>query len=102
MSGGIAYVWDGWGRFTANVNKEMVDLDPLDDEDKEWLRAAVRKHQAETDSAVASRLLGRWHEELRRFVKVMPKDYKRVLEAAAMAEEKGLSVEEAIMAASRG
>jgi glutamate synthase (NADPH/NADH) large chain len=102
MSGGIAYVWDGWGRFASNLNREMVDLDPLDDEDKEWLRSVVRRHQAETDSTVASRLLGRWHEELRRFVKVMPKDYKRVLEASALAEEKGLSVEEAIMAAARG
>jgi glutamate synthase (NADPH/NADH) large chain len=65
------------------------------------LRATVRKHHAETGSAVAERLLVRWHEEARNFVKVMPKDYKRVLEAARDAEERGISVDEAIMAAAR-
>ncbi len=102
MSGGIAYVWDPDDELANNLNRELVDLDPLDDEDREWLRATVRKHERETGSRVAERLLTRWHEELRHFVKVMPKDYKRVLEAAATAEERGLSVDEAIMASARG
>ncbi len=51
---------------------------------------------------MAERLLEFWHEEIRRFVKVMPKDYKRVLAAARAAEERGLDVDEAIMAASHG
>jgi len=102
MSGGISYVWATKGRFTANVNREMVVLDPLDDDDRDFLRTIVRRHVAETGSAVAERLLERWHNEWRRFVKVMPKDYKRVLEAAALAEEKGMSVDDAIMVASRG
>jgi glutamate synthase (NADPH/NADH) large chain len=102
MSGGIAFVHDPRDELPGNLNREMVDLDPLDDEDREWLRATVRSHERETASLVAERLLTRWHEELRHFVKVMPKDYKRVLEASAMAEEKGMSVEEAIMAAARG
>jgi glutamate synthase (NADPH/NADH) large chain len=102
MSGGIAYIHDPHDQFAFNVNREMVDLDPLDDEDREWLRSIVRRHYTETDSAVAERLLARWHQELRHFIKVMPEDYKRVLEASALAEEKGMSVEDAIMAASRG
>ena len=102
MSGGIAYVYDADGRFRRLVNHEMVDLDPLDDDDREWLRAIVRKHQAETGSAVAMGLLERWHNSVRDFVKVMPKDYKRVLEAAAIAEERGEPVLEAIMAAAHG
>ncbi|MDQ3107093.1 MAG: glutamate synthase-related protein, partial [Actinomycetota bacterium] len=102
MSGGIAYVWDPDDELANNLNRELVDLDPLDDEDREWLRATVRKHERETGSRVAERLLTRWHEELRHFAKVMPKDYKRVLEAAATAEERGLSVDEAIMASARG
>jgi glutamate synthase domain-containing protein 3 len=102
MSGGIAFIHDPHDLLPGNLNREMVDLDPLDDEDREWLRSVVRKHVAETGSSVGERLLSRWHEELRHFVKVMPKDYKRVLEAAAMAEEKGMSVDEAIMVASRG
>ncbi|HEX2039800.1 MAG TPA: glutamate synthase large subunit [Acidimicrobiales bacterium] len=102
MSGGIAYVYDADGTFPHRVNREMVDLDPMEDEDVEWLRDILRKHLAETGSAVATPILDRWHNEVRRFVKVMPKDYKRVLEAAAIAEERGESVEEAIMAAAHG
>ncbi|HEY2331285.1 MAG TPA: glutamate synthase-related protein, partial [Acidimicrobiales bacterium] len=102
MSGGVAYVYDPDDTFAQRVNLEMVDLDALEDEDREELRAIVRRHAAETGSTVAERLLEFWHEEIRRFVKVMPKDYKRVLAAARAAEERGLDVDEAIMAASHG
>ena len=51
---------------------------------------------------MAARLLERWHSEVRRFKKVMPIDYKRVLEAARIAEEQGIDVDEAIMAAAHG
>jgi glutamate synthase (NADPH) large chain len=77
MSGGIAYVVD---LDLANVNTEMVDLDPLDDGDRETLRQMLTEHVQETGSPVAEELLG----QLERFTKVMPKDYKRVL--AVMAE----------------
>ncbi len=102
MSGGIAYVYDRDDTFPNRLNLEMVDLDALDDDDFEWLRDAIRMHRRETGSQVADRLLDRWHEEMRRFKKVMPKDYKRVLEAARNAEERGLDVDEAIMAVARG
>jgi glutamate synthase (NADPH/NADH) large chain len=102
MSGGIAYVYDGDGMFFTRLNREMVDLDDLDEDDDEFLRSTIRSHQAETGSEVAARILGDWHNQLERFQKVMPKDYKRVLEAARVAEERGINVDEAIMAASRG
>ncbi|MGZ6968960.1 MAG: glutamate synthase large subunit [Acidimicrobiia bacterium] len=102
MSGGIAYVHDPGGAFPALVNREMVDLDPLDEEDAEFLREVIRRHYEETGSAVAQRILERWRREVEHFAKVMPKDYKRVLEAARIAEERGMSVDEAIMAASHG
>ncbi len=102
MSGGVAYVYDPEDTFLNRLNLEMVDLDPLDDDDRDFLRTAVRTHERETGSPVAARLLSRWHEETRHFKKVMPKDYKRVLEAARMAEEKGLDLDEAIMAVARG
>jgi len=51
---------------------------------------------------VARRILDKWRREVEHFAKVMPKDYKRVLEAARVAEERGMSVDEAIMAASHG
>jgi glutamate synthase domain-containing protein 3 len=83
MSGGIAYVWDPAGEFPGRVNREMVDLDPLDDEDVAFLRDRIERHGEETDSAVAERILGRFDNAIAEFVKVMPRDYKRVLAEAA-------------------
>ena len=60
MSGGIAYVLDDEGRFRDLLNPEMVDLDPLDDEDRAWLADRIEQHVAETDSAVGRRLLDDW------------------------------------------
>ena len=102
MSGGMAYVYDPDDTFFRRLNAEMVDLEPLDGDDGEWLRDTLRTHVAETGSTVAASLLERWHQEVRRFKKVMPRDYKRVLEAARIAEESGLDVDEAIMAAAHG
>jgi glutamate synthase (NADPH/NADH) large chain len=102
MSGGIAYVWDPGGGFGALVNDEMVELDPLDDLDTSWLVTAVFRHQRETGSEVASRLLSDWQYAVHQFVKVMPRDYKRVLSAIGHAEAHGSDIDEAIMAAARG
>jgi glutamate synthase (NADPH/NADH) large chain len=102
MSGGLSFVYDPDDTFARRLNFEMVDLDPLEQEDVEWLRATLRVHQSETDSAVAAHILARWHEEVRNFKKVFPKDYKRVLEAMRTAEEQGRDVNEAIMAAAHG
>jgi glutamate synthase (NADPH/NADH) large chain len=101
MSGGVAFVYDPEGNFYTRLNREMVDLDALDEDDREWLRDAIAMHLEETGSAVGQRILSDWHSEVECFVKVMPQDYKRVLDAARTAEERGLTVEEAIMAASR-
>ncbi|MGI8493438.1 MAG: glutamate synthase large subunit [Acidimicrobiales bacterium] len=103
MSGGVAYVWDPYRSFPSLVNTEMVDLDPLDDDDVVWLTGVCGRHVAETGSAVAAKLLdGGLTAVSAEFVKVMPKDYKRVLAAAAEAEAQGVPVEEAIMAAAHG
>jgi glutamate synthase (NADPH/NADH) large chain len=99
MSGGIAYVLD---LPEHRVNPEMVDIDPLDDEDTEFLRDAVERHYDETESAVARKLLADWETAVERFGKVMPKDYKRVLQAQAKAEREGRDVNEAIMEAAHG
>ncbi len=102
MSGGIAYVWDPDGALDAQINREMVDLDPLDDLDTSWLVTAVFRHQNETGSEVAGRVLSDWQYTSRQFRKVMPRDYKRVLAAIAAAEESGADIDEAIMAAAKG
>lgn len=98
MSGGEAFVWDPTSVFANHVNFEMVDLDPLDEEDRMWLRSTISRHQELTGSKVAERLLAQWSTSVEQFRKVMPKDYKRVIRAAAEAEAKGIPVDEAIMA----
>ncbi|MGI8755794.1 MAG: glutamate synthase large subunit [Acidimicrobiales bacterium] len=102
MSGGIAYVWNPDGSFGGLVNEEMVDLEPLDDLDTSWLVTAVFRHQNETGSEVASRILSDWQYAVAQFVKVMPRDYKRVLTAIRVAEEAGTDIDEAIMASAKG
>ncbi|MEZ5208246.1 MAG: glutamate synthase-related protein [Acidimicrobiales bacterium] len=102
MSGGIAYVLDADGTFADRVNGEMVDLDPLDAHDLDWLRDTINRHLAETGSAVAERVLVHWDDVVGTFVKVMPRDFKRVLEAQARAELEGLDPVETVMAASHG
>ena len=81
MSGGIAYVLDAEGDFKARCNAEMVELTPIDaDADSAEVKALVERHANHTGSAVARRLLADWGAAIGQFVKVMPLDYKRVLE----------------------
>ena len=102
MSGGVAYVHDPFGDFVERVNHEMVLLEALDDEDETWLKNIILEHQNQTDSVVAEKVLDRWGTPSSRFVKIMPTDYKRVLEAAAAARNAGKDEVEAIMASSGG
>ncbi|WP_155342993.1 glutamate synthase large subunit [Acrocarpospora pleiomorpha] len=99
MSGGIAYVLD---LNPVRVNREMVEIEALTDEDSDFLRETVEKHLAETGSPVAKALLTDWDAALARFGKIMPIDYKRVLRARAEAEAEGRDIDEAVMAASHG
>jgi glutamate synthase (NADPH/NADH) large chain len=91
MSGGIAYVLD---LDPDRVNTGMVGVESLDADDIQWLHDAVRRHQEETGSTVAERLLADWGTTLTRFGKVMPRDYKAVLAAKNAAEQAGLSESE--------
>ncbi|WP_167096591.1 glutamate synthase large subunit [Mycobacterium sp. DL592] len=102
MSGGVAYVYDPEGQLPANLNTEMVDIDEFDDSDAEWLRDTIAAHTDATDSAVGQRILANWSEQVGNFVKVMPRDYKLVLQAIAAAEAAGEDVDKAIMAAAHG
>ena len=79
MSGGIAYVLDVDASFASRVNKEMVELESLTSEDLAFVRSLVHRHYERTMSALAWRVLSGWKKESRRFVKVMPTEYKRVL-----------------------
>ncbi len=99
MSGGIAYVLD---LDPGRVNPEMVDLDPLSEEDAAELLGIVRRHAEETESSRAADLLADWPSAVARFTKVMPKDYKRVLRLSREAAEQGLDPLDLVMGGSRG
>nr|WP_241558490.1 glutamate synthase large subunit [Paracnuella aquatica] len=85
MSGGIAYVYDVTGNFATLCNNEMVDLDPVGSEDAVQLRNMIENHFAYTGSTVARFVLDDFDAQLRNFVKVFPRDYKKVLQAKAQA-----------------
>ena len=81
MSGGIAYVWNPAGDFAELCNPEMVDLEALQsDGDLAEVRGLIERHLAATGSTVAKSVLDDWRHSVAQFVKVMPVDYKRVLE----------------------
>jgi glutamate synthase domain-containing protein 3 len=79
MSGGVAYVLDTDGAFPARCNRDLVELETVDDDDLGVLADLVAQHARCTGSAVAERVLDRWEETTSRWVKVMPRDYKRAL-----------------------
>ena len=81
MSGGIAWVFDPNGALARNCNFEMVGLEPVDRGYRRELRELVARHARFTGSTVARRLLERWREAQGQFTQVMPRDYRRVLEA---------------------
>jgi len=100
MSGGVAYVLDEAGTFPQRCNLQMVGLEKLEDPDEiEVLWKMVQRHQTYTRSPRAATLLENWQATILKFVKVMPKDYKRVLQSMKRVEQSGLSGDEAIMAA---
>jgi glutamate synthase (ferredoxin) len=99
MSGGIAYVLDEDGTFKNRCNFENVSLERLVERDLQEVEEMLKRHAIYTRSARAWLLLALWQETALKFVKVMPRDYQRVLEALEEAEAKGLVGDEALMAA---
>jgi len=89
MSGGIAWVLDADGRFRERANAELVALEPLGEGEADGLRALVERHRALTGSEVAAALLADWAAAVGRFVRVIPHDYRRALEAQAQAAAPG-------------
>jgi glutamate synthase (NADPH/NADH) large chain len=85
MSGGIAYILE---EYQAEVNREMVDLDPLDEQDFERLYSYLKRHVAFTRSALGQAYLENWEHTKTRFIKVMPRDYKAVLAKKSEQQER--------------
>jgi glutamate synthase (ferredoxin) len=100
MSGGIAYVLDEQRQLESNCNLEMVELGPLDDpSETEEIFGLIRRHAEFTGSLRAQNLLSHWAQWKALFVRVIPHDYRRVMEAQKLMRDKGLSPEDAEMAA---
>jgi glutamate synthase (NADPH/NADH) large chain len=98
MSGGLGFVLDLDPRL---VNPELVDVEPVSGAHARTLLAVLRRHVELTGSAVAGGLLADWPAALARFSLVMPRDYRRVLEATRRARAEGADVDAAVMAAAR-
>ena len=100
MSGGVAYLLDENNESGARINTQMVDVERVDDpKEAEELRALIQKHVLYTGSEHAKAILAAWPTKLPKFVRVIPKDYKRALACLKRAHDQGLSGDEAIMAA---
>jgi glutamate synthase (NADPH) large chain len=83
MSGGIAYIYDPNGQLPGQCNQEMVDLDPVEESDWAELQELLQRHHALTGSQAAGFVLSDWQSQVKHFVKVFPKEYKKVLMAKA-------------------
>ncbi|HIJ94942.1 MAG TPA: glutamate synthase large subunit [Desulfuromonadales bacterium] len=99
MSGGIAYVLDETGNFTSRCNIESIGLEQPGGADAETIKTMVAAHAEKTGSIRAATILADWDGFLPKFVKVIPKDYKRVLQALERAKASGLSGDDALAAA---
>ncbi|HRE82298.1 MAG TPA: hypothetical protein PLN52_14730, partial [Opitutaceae bacterium] len=100
MSGGVGYVLDEAGDFPKRVNLQMVAVEKIEGaKEIAELRSLIQKHHSYTKSARAEKILAEWDAFLPKFVKVMPKDYKRMLACIERAQAQGLTGDEAIMAA---
>ncbi len=92
MSGGIAYIWDKNKTFSALCNMGMVELESLEaEEDIDEVKTLIEKHLKYTASDVAKAVLDNWSETVKQFVKVMPTDYKRVLQEMKKQEEQAVA-----------
>lgn len=90
MSGGVAYVWDVNKSFVRNCNMEMVLLDTIDEEEQRMLKQLIKNHKEFTNSDVAAHILSYWATAFKQFIKVMPVDYKAVLDKKKEKNEKNV------------
>lgn len=95
MSGGMAYIYDPENKLPTRINDDMADIEALEEFDVQLLQQMVRNHFSYTSSKTAMDLLNNWDKSLKHFVKVMPRDYKRVLKEKAIQPD--LSVKTAVL-----
>lgn len=91
MSGGIAYVWDTDGKFKTRVNLSMVELEGLEEEERNYIYSMIQQHAELTGSPRAKSILENWEDEITKFIKIIPTDYKRVLEKEKAKQKEGVA-----------
>ena len=102
MSGGIAYILDEDGDFAIHLNDEMADMGPVEEEEAiAELKEMIERHVAHTKSRLGQWVLDEWDAMLPKFIKVMPRDYRKMLDAFKRVEERGLTGDEAELTAFR-
>lgn len=100
MSGGVGYVLDEAGDFPTRVNRQMVDIESLEDSQEiDRVRTMISRHLSFTGSDRAKHVLDNWDEMVKKFVRIMPKDFKRAVASLKRAHDQGLSGDEAVMVA---
>lgn len=102
MSGGTAFVHDPKNKLESQCNMEMILLESISPADEEELKALIANHATYTESTVAKSVLKNWPTSKNEFVKVMPRDYKRVLETIETALSAGMSQDDAMLEAMNG
>ena len=85
MSGGLAYILQ---EYQGEINPEMVDIDPMEEQDFETLHTYLKRHVSFTRSSLAQQFLENWEQTKTRFIKVIPRDYKAVLAKKSLQHEK--------------
>jgi glutamate synthase (ferredoxin) len=100
MSGGTAYVFDVNGDFDKRCNQDMVSLGAIEDKmEQEELRCMIEKHKKYTDSKLAEKILLDWQSSIKKFVKVLPLDYKEMLNEIERAKSEGYEGDEVVAVA---
>ena len=99
MSGGIAYIYNKNNNFNFNFNREMVEIEKLDDSDIDKVKSLIEEHVEATDSNLGKQLLLNWSIESKKFLKVVPNEYKKIITLIDKKKAEGLNHEDALLAA---
>lgn len=99
MSGGIAYIYNKNNNFNINFNREMVEIEKLDDSDIDKVKSLIEEHVEATDSNLGKQLLLNWSIESKKFLKVVPNEYKKIITLIDKNKAEGLNHEDALLAA---
>ncbi|VYT66581.1 glutamate synthase large subunit [Clostridium tertium] len=97
MSGGIAYIYNKDNKLDKKINKELIDIEDLKSGDLNELKSLIKEHVHETESKLGNNLLENWDNESNNFIKIIPRDYKAILDLIEEKKNEGLNYEDALL-----